>query len=334
MRLMIPIICLLIPISSVADEVFMKNGDRLSGKIVSKIGDKLVLETAYTGKIEIQWDAISHLTTDNPVRITLDDETELKGMLLVSDDTDVRVITDVDAGPKFIPLHRIAAINPPQLPSFKISGQANLGISLERGNTDEDNYHLDAESIFRWPNDRIMVAFDGDLEKNNSKITEQEAELLVDYDHFLNKNLYLTIGPLFEHDKFADLDLRTTVMAGAGYQVFENDRTNLAIKGGPGYAWEKFDDSEDDDYPVAVWRLRFDHYLFEAWKLQAFHNHRLSKSLDEPSDYTFDSKTGLRIPIYGPLQATLQFNFDRDNAPGDDVKKNDYEYLLTVGYRW
>ena len=118
-RLMIPIICLLIPISSVADEVFMKNGDRLSGKIVSKIGDKLVLETAYAGKIKIQWDSVSRLTTDKPVRITLDDKTELKGMLLVSDDTDIRVITDVDAGPKFIPLHRIAAINPPQLPSFK-----------------------------------------------------------------------------------------------------------------------------------------------------------------------------------------------------------------------
>ena len=334
MRLMVPSICLLIPISSVADEVFMKNGDRLSGKIVSKTGDKLVLETAYAGKIEIRWAGVSHLTTDKPVRIILDDETELKGMLLASDDTDIRVITDVDAKPKSIPLQRIAVINPPQLPPFKISGQVNLGLSKERGNTDEDNYHLDAESIFRWPNDRITVAFDGALEKNNSKTTEKEAELLGDYDHFLNKNLYLTTGPLFEHDKFADLDLRTTVMAGAGYQVFENDRTNFTINGGPGYVWEKFDDSEDDDYPVAVWRLRFDHYLFEAWKLQAFHIHRLSKSLDEPSDYIFDSKSGLRIPIFGPLQVTLQFNFDRDNAPSDDAKKNDYEYLLTVGYRW
>ena len=37
---------------------------------------------------------------------------------------------------------------------------------------------------------------------------------------------------------------------------------------------------------------------------------------------------------YGRLQATLQFNFDRNNAPAENAKKNDYETLITGGYTW
>ena len=50
---------------------------------------------------------------------------------------------------------------------------------------------------------------------------------------------------------------------GAGYQFFENSRTNLSIEGGAGYLWEYFDESDDQNYPISLWRVSFDHNLFE-----------------------------------------------------------------------
>ena len=114
--------------------------------------------------------------------------------------------------------------------------------------------------------------------------------------------------------------------------VYETDRTNLSIEAGPAYIWENYDTSENQDYAAAHWGLRFDHYLLEAWKLQAFHRHSLDWSLEDSSAYLFKSQTGLRIPIFDSLQATVQVNFDRNNNPAEDAKKNDYEYLLTGGY--
>ena len=111
-------------------------------------------------------------------------------------------------------------------------------------------------------------------------------------------------------------------------------RTNLNIEAGPAYIWENYDSSENQDYAAAHWGLRFDHYLVEAWKLQAFHKHSLDWSLEDASAYLFKSQTGLRIPIFDSLQATVQVNFDRNNNPAADAKKNDYEYLLTAGYAW
>ncbi|MGD2056824.1 MAG: DUF481 domain-containing protein, partial [Gammaproteobacteria bacterium] len=218
-RLCLSLLCLLVSVSGPADEVFLKNGDRLSGTIVTKSGDKLVLETRYAGKIEIQWADVSHLTTQQAVRILLDDETEQSGILSATDGAELRIAADIDAEPEPLPMARIAAINPPVAPRLKIKGQANVGFDRDRGNTDQDTYHVDAESIFRWPDDRVTLNGSGDLEKSNGDKTKQQADLAGKYDHFMNEKWYLYSGLDFQHDKFADLTLRTKLSAGTGYQI-------------------------------------------------------------------------------------------------------------------
>jgi len=324
----------LLPIKAISDEVFLKNGDHISGNIINKTGEILVLNTSYAGEIEIQWSDVSHLATEKPVHIILDDETDLKGILSVIDGTEQHIDFDTATELQPLPMQRIAAINPPEDQQLTFSGQINSGIEIDRGNTDEDDYHLDAETVLRWQTNRLTFSFNGDLEKTDGSTTDQEADLLGNYDHFLTEKWYSTSGLFLEHDKFSDLNLRTTVNSGFGYVVVENNRTNLSIEGSPGYLWENFSDSDDQDYPVAIWKLRIDHYLFSSLKLQTFHNHSYRQSLENSSDYIFKSETGLRIPLIENLQISLQYNFDIDNAPADDADKDDRETLITAGYKW
>ena len=333
-RLLLALSCLLTPISGLSDEVFLKNGDRLTGTVKTTTDGKLILETSYSGKIGIKIADIQRVTTDKPVSVTLDNETQMTGILSSPDGAEMRIAADVDQEPQPVSMPHIAAITIPEVPGLKIKGQSNLGLDMNRGNTDQDTYHVDAESIFRWPDDRVTLGGSGDLEKSNGDKTKQQATLGGKYDRFLSKKWYLYSGLGFEHDKFADLTLRTTLSAGSGYQIYETDRTNLSIEAGPAYIWEDYDTSKDDDYAAAHWGLRFDHYLVEAWKLQAFHKHTLDWSVEDSSAYLFTSATGLRIPILDSLQATVQVNFDRNNSPAAGAKKDDYEYLLTGGYTW
>jgi len=317
-----------------ADQVTLQNGDRLSGRIISKTDDKLTLETGYAGTLEIEWAQVSGITSDRTARIVLDDATELAGTLSSTLSAQLRIAADSAEEEHTIPMIRIAAINPPEVPWLSITGHVNAGLDLDRGNTDQDTYHIDAESIFRWVSGRVTLVGSGDLEESNGDTTKQQAALGGKYDHFFEDKWYFYAGLGFEHDKFADLDLRTTTSVGAGYQVFENDRTNLSIEAGPSYIWENFDESEDNEFAAARWALRSDHILFRDWKVQAFHNHSLNWSLEDSTDYVFKSQTGLRIPIFDRIQGTAQINFDRDNSPADTAEKNDYEYLLTAGYSW
>ncbi len=97
--------------------------------------------------------------------------------------------------------------------------------------------------------------------------------------------------------------------------------------------WEYFDESDDQNYPIGLWRVSFDHNLFEKWKLQTFHKHRYTQSLEDGDDFIFLSSTGLRIPINKHFQSTIQYNFDWDNEPADDTEEDDRETLFTAGYR-
>ena len=333
-RLFLPLICVMFSVDGSADEVYLKNGDRLTGTVKATTDGKLIIETSYSGEIGIKIADIQRVVTDKPVSVTLDDESQMTGILSSPDGAEMRIAADVDAVQQPLPMAHIVAISIPEIPGVKIKGSSNVGLDINRGNTDQDTYHVDAESIFRWPDDRVTLDGSGDLEKSNGDKTKQQATLGGKYDHFLGEQWYLYSGLGFEHDKFADLTLRTTVSAGSGYQIYETDRTNLSIEAGPAYIWEDYDTSEDDDYAAAHWGLRFDHYLLKAWKLQAFHKHSLDWSLEDASAYLFKSATGLRIPIFDSLQATIQVNFDRNNNPAAGAKKNDYEYLLTGGYTW
>jgi putative salt-induced outer membrane protein YdiY len=335
LRRLLPVLtCLLLPVSAFSDEVFMKNGDHLTGTVKATKDKKLILETSYSGEIGIALTDIQRVVTDKPVTVTFDDDTKMTGILSSPDGAQMRIAADVDQGTQAVDMSHVAAIAIPAIPGVKIKGSSNVGFDRNRGNTDQDTYHVDAESIFRWPDDRVTLDGSGDLEKSNGDKTKQQATLGGKYDHFLNKKWFLYSGLGFEHDKFADLTLRTTVSAGSGYQIFETDRTNLHIEAGPAYIWENYDSSENQNYAAAHWGLRFDHYLVEDWKLQAFHKHSLDWSLEDASAYLFKSQTGLRIPVLDSLQATVQVNFDRNNNPAADAKKNDYEYLLTGGYAW
>ena len=335
------LLCLVFTQSVCGDEVVMNNGDRLTGSVKTTKDGKLVLATTYAGDVNIALADIQRISTDKPVKLVLDDETRISGLLSATDGTAMKIEGDVDPELRSLTMSRIVAVNPPDVPKLKISGELNAGLERDRGNTDEDDYYIDGEILFGWIDSRLRIRGDGNLEYTNNDKTTEDAELGIKYDYFFdnddyifNEKWYLWNGVLFEHDKFADLNLRTSIGLGPGYQVFDTERTQLSLEAGPAYVWENFDDDENNDYAAARWALDFKHQLFKAWKLVAFHNHNLSWSIEETSDYVFNSKTGLSIPLFDNLQAKLQFNFDRDNAPADNSKKNDFETLVTGGYTW
>ena len=149
-RLLLPLICLLFPVGGLSDEVFLKNGDRLTGTVKTTKNEKLILETSYSGEIGIALADIQRVVTDKPVSVTLDDESKMTGILSSPDGTGMRIAADVDQKPQPVDMARIAAIAMPEIPGVKIKGSSNVGLDMNRGNTDQDTYHVDAESIFRW----------------------------------------------------------------------------------------------------------------------------------------------------------------------------------------
>src|SRR5277367_5330182 len=71
-----------------ADQVMLKNGDRLSGAITKYDGKNLVLKSDLAGEVTIPWENVTGVTSTQPLNVTLKDGQRIVGT----------VTTD---GPKF-----------------------------------------------------------------------------------------------------------------------------------------------------------------------------------------------------------------------------------------
>ena len=71
---------------TLADQITLKNGDRVTGKIVKTDGGKLVITTELLGDVSVDLGAISNITTDQPLYVTLEDGRTVSGTLTASAD--------------------------------------------------------------------------------------------------------------------------------------------------------------------------------------------------------------------------------------------------------
>jgi len=59
----------------------MKNGDRLSGAIVKYDGKNLILKSEFAGQVTIPWDAVTAITSSDPLNVGLKDGQMLVGVV-------------------------------------------------------------------------------------------------------------------------------------------------------------------------------------------------------------------------------------------------------------
>src|ERR1700682_3983446 len=62
-----------------ADQVTLKNGDRLTGSIVNSDGKTLLIKTEFAGDVTVQWDAITGIESSGKLNLTLKDGKRLSG---------------------------------------------------------------------------------------------------------------------------------------------------------------------------------------------------------------------------------------------------------------
>ena len=68
-----------------ADQIVMKNGDRVTGSIVKKDGPNLTVKTDQFGIVTVSWDRVESVMADKPVNIVLQDGKTVQGTLATTE---------------------------------------------------------------------------------------------------------------------------------------------------------------------------------------------------------------------------------------------------------
>ena len=324
-----------------ADEVIMKNGDRLQGEVVSMEEGKLIFKTPYASKNVIPWDQVKRLTSEKTLEISLPGEEALKGKVITVEDGALILKSETGPAMEPIPMGQVKAMAPAKPPEkWKFTARGSVGINVEQGNTEKRTFYGDLDlGLSKRPH---RFTFHGEL--NQEKAGDPPVETVnnefanLDYNRFLSKKWYLFGNSQAQRDDFADLDLLWAVAAGAGYQFWESKRKNLTLKIGPSYVRERYskpmvnmDNKDYRKYAAGFWAIDFDMWFFERF-LQVFHHDNGYVSFEDTNVWRLRTRTGIRIPITHGFFTALQYGYDWVNSPAAGKLHYDSKVIFKLGW--
>lgn len=236
-----------------ADDVYLSNGDHLSGRLISIANGTLVLRTDYAGDISLPLQHVAALQTSQPLRFGFSDGVEATGMLHRVDGATVFEGEDVQRAvtpPELVSAAPLAALEaapvPPALPAVsepekerKWHGGVEAGATWRSGETNAADASMGLNLNRTW-NEKHTLNLDasGTYGEVEAEINARRAKGQAKWQYYPRERTYLyTLGGL-EHDAARKLELRANTALGAGYDILKGETRKLSVDLGLDFARE------------------------------------------------------------------------------------------------
>lgn len=317
---------LLLPSISPADEIVLENGDRVTGKVKSAKDGILVFTTGYSEPMSIRISSMRSISTDDPVEVHLQSGEVLKGRLIPWEAGQAVVEPSAERQKTVIDLATVRAINPPS----PWSGNITVGGNLQTGNTERLTASIGAEALRRTKQDRFSLRFLFNYAEEDDTITARNTFGALKYDYFFTRRTYGFLNLEMLSDEFKNINLRTSVGPGIGYQVWDDPGKTLMLEIGVNYFSEDLDKGEDDQWITGrgsvVLGLKVHRYLAFSEIVVVYPN------LEGFSEYQLRNEASLTSAIGSRLSLKLTNIIEYDSDPSPGVQKADTFWILALQY--
>jgi putative salt-induced outer membrane protein YdiY len=235
-----------------ADQVTLKNGDRLTGIVVKSDGKTLLLHTESAGDVTIKFEDIQAIKSDADLHVSLKDGKTAVGPVTTTDgkiEIATKVAGTVEASPADVKLIRNDAeqtafdksLHPGLMHGW--NGGVDVGFSIARGNAQTENLALAFNAIHPTLDDKITL-YASSIDTKNDLATPSDVASLqqggIRYDRNLRPRLFVFVGADFMANALQFLDLRAVYTGGFGFHAVKSDTTILNFLGGVNYTHETY----------------------------------------------------------------------------------------------
>jgi putative salt-induced outer membrane protein YdiY/small nuclear ribonucleoprotein (snRNP)-like protein len=319
-----------------ADELHLKNGSILVGTLVSADEGNVVFDTPFAGKIPVKKENIARLITSEPVTVKTTSGEVLRERTITATEDQMVAAKDGEV-PVTLTATEIALINPApwQLgDGFNWSGLTSAAMQAKRGNSDSDQYNLAARSIWRSLQSRYTINGFAEFEESNGEEISDNWTAQFKYDRFLkNPDNYVGAAAKFEYDKFADLDLRTTVGPYLGRQFLDKPVLSLQGELGPVWVDENFNEAEDNDFAGMLWDFAATSNVI-GFGTTLYLEHDGTLNFDDPDNLILNTVAGLRMPLIFGFETKVEARWEYNGGAVEGVDDLDSTYTFGIGYSW
>ena len=328
--MLVPLIMMSFMIQIFAGDITLKNGDRLTGKIVDESDDAVVIETEYAGKVKVARNYIQKINNDDlhekpaggpsSVAPTSAEPRPAKPAAALAPVPVVKSRPNGFAG-------RIREI------SENWEGNSNLGFSFTSGNSNNITMSTGLRASKVSPVDGMTIyvrSLWNSTHGSPHKVTTQNAFWGgARYDRNIDKKLFGFVSYDFERDKPKRLDFRSVAGGGLGHRMIKSDRTELEFL--IGGAWNRtWQAGGGTDTPEGLAGVTFRHRF--NGKLRYQNTVTYFQNITDQNEYRYIFDSNVTIDMTKRIGFYIALGNRFNNDPNGNAKKNDF--LFTTGLKW
>ena len=316
-----------------ADTVWLKNGDKLSGKITLFDGGKLLIQTEYAGAVPIDWKQVKTLESDQQLLVKQDAYTGEKAKALHAADDGKVTLANGD-GPKTVELASIQQILKPKPVVEDLVWKGNIDIALDyqRAEKDTDDYDVDFKTSARHGRWRHTAEGEYNREFQDDVVTTDNWSGEYALDRFLTDKWFWQGRLVYKRDKVEDLSRQRTVGTGPGYQFWDDELGAFSLGSLLNRTDYQYSDGGKDNFYSVAMKWDYNRYLVGK-KVEFFTNGEVVKPLGGVADYALDAEVGLRYKVTD--WASLNLKAEKDIITGsDEADLSKTRYTAGFGVTW
>ena len=299
------------------DVIQLKNGDQVSGDILSMEDTVLTVDTDYADILKIDWDDVKGLTSDQPLWVSFHEGAVIPDEVGVREGDRLILFRLDPDGP--VPLPKIKAIN---LFELSYRGKLSLGGSVTSGNTDTQAINGSGTLTINKGWHRIILDGRANRGEADGKLTAKNAAGNLRWDYFLTKRTYIPVINFSEYDKFQKLTYRNTTIVGGGYDLLDRRANFLTVAAGPTTIYENYSTEAATVIAGVSWLARWE-LEFLKGDLKLWHHHIGTRDIGRDNAVRINAVQGISVDIYKDLSVSLEYNVRYNSEPADDRKTTD-----------
>jgi len=275
-----------------ADEIYLKNGDRISGKIIEEQGDSVAIDTEAVGSITINKRFVDRIVVSEEIK-----------------KASVREEKD-------------------KLWHRKIS----VGYNKSSGNTQNNQVSTHLYANRKTGHDEFTMKGEVYYSSTNKKMDSQKWYGMGRYAFsFWDRKWYNFYKLETDHDRFANIDYRAIPSIGTGYWFSDEPDWKAMVELAIGFEHTNFRDAfKSSNEAVLVPRGFFKKKFIKG--LSLLQDIFLYPSLEAHGKYRLHSETALINPINDHMSWKISFIDEFNSDPTGSAKKNDYRLISSLDY--
>ena len=317
------------------DTVLLVNGNTITGEIERYDFGKLEYGTDSMGTVNIDWEDIVAMTSNQSLQVEVVDGTRYFGTLKAAEERFyINVVTA--AGPVELSMRRIVRIEPIlQAESFinRLEGEFSLGFNSQAG-SDVTTFNTTADIRYRTLKYLWGLNVSSSITDQPSEDTQERHSVGINYQRFRPDRWYTDWFGNFEKNDQLGIEARFSAGGGLGRYIIQTNKNHVSLMTGLQATREEFI-GEDPGDTVGEARIQF-RWLHRNVSPDASltFTAEVFPLLSNLSEYRAESSFVWSREFFSDLDLMLDLYYSYQTTPPSEGERTDHGIITSLSYSW